>query len=116
MAFFACPGGPLSDYTGEVQGLLRDLRVTDHEGATSTIADLSPLPFTVPCAATPSSDAGATCAVTTTFNTLVPGVVVAGQRATWQLGRLEMLDGGGDGDAEDSADNELLATQGLFVP
>ncbi|MGH2979794.1 MAG: TolB family protein [Solirubrobacterales bacterium] len=116
VAFFACPDGPLSDYTGELQGWLRNLRVTDREGATSTIADLAPLPFTVPCSATPSSDAGSACAVTTTFNTLLPGVAVAGSRATWQLGRVEVFDGGGDGDAEESADNEPLATRGVFIP
>jgi hypothetical protein len=106
----------LSDYTGELQGWLRGLRVTDHEGASSTIADLAALPYIVPCAATPSSDAGSNCSVSTTFNSLVPGVVVVGNRATWQIGRLEVFDGGGDGDAEESDDNELFATQGIFVP
>jgi WD40-like Beta Propeller Repeat len=116
VAFFACPGGPLSDYEGELQGWLRNMRVTDHEGAPSTIFDLSPLSYTIPCTATPSSDAGATCAVTTSLNALIPGAVVAGERAIWQLGRLEVFDGGGDGDAEAADDNELFATQGVFVP
>jgi TolB protein len=115
VAFFACPGGPLSDYEGELQGWLRNMRVTDHEGAPSTILDLSPLSYTIPCTATPSSDAGGTCGVATSLNALIPGAVVAGERAIWQFGRFEVFDGGGDGEA-DTDDNELFATQGVFVP
>jgi hypothetical protein len=116
VAFFACPGGPLSDYEGELQGWLRNMRVTDHEGAPSTVFDLAPLPYTIPCTATPSSDAGATCEVATSLNALIPGAVVAGERALWQFGQFEVFDGGGDGDAEAADDNERFAAQGVFVP
>jgi hypothetical protein len=115
VAFFACPGGPLSDYAGELQGRLTSARITDHEGAPATIADLAPIPFALSCAATPASDAGATCSASTTLNTLIPGVVAAGKRAVWQFGRTEVWDGGGDGEAA-TDDNELFVTQGVFVP
>jgi hypothetical protein len=115
VAFFACPAGPQSDYAAELQGWLRDVRVTDHEGAPSTITGFAPLFFAIPCAATPSSDAGGTCAVATTVNAIVPGAIVAGQRAIWELRALEVFDGGGDGEA-DTDDNEPFMTQGVFVP
>ena len=115
VAFFACPGGPQSDYAAELQGWLRDVQVTDHEGAPSTITGFAPLVFAIPCTATPSSDAGGTCAVATTVNAIVPGAINAGQRAIWQLKAVEVFDGGGDGEAN-TDDNELFATQGVFVP
>jgi hypothetical protein len=37
------------------------------------------------------------------------------KRSNWQLGKLQIFDGGPDGDAE-TADNTLFAVQGLFVP
>jgi hypothetical protein len=46
---------------------------------------------------------------------VAPGVIREGDRAIWQLGRMEVWDGGPDGDV-DTADNSLFATQGLFVP
>jgi hypothetical protein len=116
VAFTPCPGGPLSDYTGELEGRLTDARITDHEGAPSTIADLAPMSFALSCAATPASDAGSTCSASTTLNTLLPGVAVEGNRAIWQLGRMEVWDGGGDGEAAATDDNELFATQGIFTP
>ena len=95
------------------------MRVTDHEGAASTIFDLAPLSYTIPCSATPSSDAGATCAVATSINALVPGAVVVGERMIWRVGQLEVFDGGGDGQAEPDGgidDNERFAAPGIFIP
>ena len=51
----------------------------------------------------------------TTADAVVPGLVREGDRAIWELGRIEVWDGGPDGDV-DTADNDLFATQGLFIP
>ena len=39
-----------------------------------------------------------------------------GRRAIWQLGRVEVYDGGPDGDANTPAGDTLFATQGVFIP
>ncbi len=73
--------------------------------------------FNVPCATTPSdATIGSTCAVSTTANTLVPGQVLERQRAIWQLGTVEVDDGGTDGNPSTTGDNTLFATQGVFIP
>jgi hypothetical protein len=46
----------------------------------------------------------------------MPGAVVDGKRAIWQLDQVRVLDGGADGDADTTGDNRLFATQGVFVP
>jgi hypothetical protein len=46
----------------------------------------------------------------------VPGSVVAGKRATWELGQVAVDDGGADGDADTAGDNTPFAVQGVFVP
>ena len=73
-------------------------------------------PVTVPCAPTASTTVGSTCSVVTTANTVLPGSVQAGGRAIWELGQVQIYDGGADGDADTAADNTPYATQGIFVP
>jgi hypothetical protein len=113
---FPCKAGPMSDYTGEVQ-VVAGQRITDRltEGnRTGTMqADLR---FTVPCSATPADVAGGTCAVTTTLDAVIPGAIAEGARSVWNFGRIAVLDGGIDGNAETLNGNELFATQGVFVP
>jgi hypothetical protein len=72
------------------------------------------LPVDVPCAATPAA-VGATCSVLTTLDALYPGVVVEGARAVWQLGAIEVLDGGPDANTA-TPDNGVFLRPGLFVP
>ena len=74
----------------------------------------TPLAATIPCTATGAS-VGATCALNTTFDALVPGAVPELRRSMWQLGALEVLDGGADGVAS-TGPNEVFARQGIFVP
>ena len=38
------------------------------------------------------------------------------KRAVWQLGKVQVYDGGADGDADTAGDNTLFMEQGLFVP
>ena len=108
----------LSDYTGELQVRI-PLRITDRLNAgtapnrSGTLSDTH-LTAALPCAGNASS-VGSTCTVTTTVDALVPGAVPEGRRAVWQIGQLEVYDGGPDGDA-DTSGNSPFARQGVFVP
>jgi hypothetical protein len=42
-------------------------------------------------------------------------MVVEDSRSVWELEKVNLFDGGPDGDAE-TPDNSLFATQGVFVP
>ncbi len=108
----------LSDYTGELQ-LRGAARITDrlngslqNEAATGLDTEF---PVAVPCAATASATVGSTCSVMSTLNAIVPGTVIEGKRATWQIGKVELYDGGETGVAGASGAT-LFQTQGIFVP
>jgi hypothetical protein len=45
----------------------------------------------------------------------MPSAVVQSDRTIWQLGQIEVLDGGADGQASTN-DNTVFARQGVFVP
>jgi hypothetical protein len=105
----------LSDYTGELEPRF-GVRLTDRDGGVpSTVTDF-PFSFAVPCAGTASASTGSTCDLLTTADSVMPGIVKESLRSSWALDRLQVYDGGADGDADTSADNTLFATQGLFVP
>jgi hypothetical protein len=105
--------GDLSDYTGELDAV-STVRITDREGdEPSTIEDMA-FGTSVPCVAT-GGPAGATCSVDTTFDAIVPGSAAERTRAVWQLGQVQVFDGGADGDAGTDP-NTLFAVQGVFVP
>jgi hypothetical protein len=108
----------LSDYTGELD-LRLTLRITDRASGASgsdpaTSVD-APLRIAIPCSGT-SSTSGSTCAIATTADTVLPGAVTEGRRAIWELGSVEVFDGGADGLASSAGDNSLFAEQGIFVP
>jgi hypothetical protein len=106
----------LSDYTGQLQ-INQILRITDRNNGPSlseTTQD-GPFPVTVPCAATGSTSIGSTCSVSTTANAVLPGAVVSGGRAVWELGQVQVYDGGSDGVAS-TGPNTVFARQGVFVP
>ena len=46
---------------------------------------------------------------------LVPGAVQTGKRAIWELGQVQVFDGGPDG-VVSTAGNSLFETEGVFVP
>ena len=75
------------------------------------------LPFPIPldCLPTPDPSQGSTCGVNTTANALIAGVVKNGKAAVWQLGQIELRDSGPDG-VRGNSDDELFATQGVFLP
>jgi len=105
----------LADYTGELEAK-HTLRITDrlNPSARGTMTDYV-FRVTVPCSATPSATEGASCAVTTTANAVIPSSVRASIRSVWDWGQVRVFDGGPDGVAS-TDDNSLFLTQGLFVP
>ena len=109
-------GGTLPDYTGELEATTV-VRMTDRVGGPAnepaTVADVV-FPVTIPCTATATAP-GATCAVATSFDALVPGTVPEGKRTIWQLEQVRVDDGGADGDV-DTTPNTLFAVQGIFTP
>jgi hypothetical protein len=107
----------LADYAGEVRARV-GLRITDklnNPGDIATVTDTS-LAATVPCAATGDTTVGASCNLVTTVDTLVPGAVTEGKRSVWELGQVQVDDGGADGDADTASDNTLFMVQGVFIP
>jgi len=113
---------PANDYTGGLRAKA-SLQITDRNNTPypggpgpGTVVPIT-FEFNVPCTTTPSdATIGSTCAVSTTANTLVPGQVLERQRAIWQLGTVEVDDGGTDGNPSTAGDNTLFATQGVFIP
>jgi hypothetical protein len=111
----------LSDYTGQLQ-LTTTARITDKNNGSgagggtdsATVTD-SAFPATVPCTGTSDTTIGSTCSLSTTFNAVSPGSVVAEKRANWQLGTINLFDGGTDG-LVSTGPNTLFATEGVFIP
>ncbi len=55
--------------------------------------------------------------MTTTFNALIPGAVVAGAKANIEIGQEIVNDGGADGDVTTAGDGDSkFADAGVFVP
>ena len=102
-----------SDYTGELRAILQ-LRITDQSNG-PTLADaatMSDTPYgvTVPCAATPSAAIGVdVLRHVTTADAVAPGTVLEGRRAMWQIGQVEVTDGGADGVGLDRAQHHVHA-------
>jgi len=108
----------LSDYAGDLQAVA-NVRITDRRNGTeldepATAVDI-PLRATVPCTETASDATGGSCSLTSSFDAVLPGTVPEGARSVWELGALEVLDGGPDGDSG-TQPNAVFARQGLFVP
>jgi hypothetical protein len=111
--------GDLLAYLGELRVVL-PLRITDrlngpggvHPG---TATDTS-FGFNLSCLPTSDPQAGSTCSAATTADSVMPGIALEDKRAVWQLGQIEVYDGGADGDADTAGDNTLFAVQGLFAP
>jgi hypothetical protein len=106
----------LTDYTGELQVSVT-LNITDKDPVNALPSTLAPVPLlaTIPCTTTVSTTIGSDCTVTTTADTLTPGMVPEGRRVIWELGRVDVLDGGTDGVAS-TPNNNVFQSQALFVP
>jgi hypothetical protein len=118
-----------SDYSGTVL-LTTRMRITDRSSGYSseeggTVQDMQ---FSLPvgCAATPSDPAGGTCSVSTSADTLVPGMVKETKRTIISAFQLNVLDVGADGTITPpsgacpptcgSGDEKAYLTQGVFTP
>ena len=110
----------LADYTGQLQASV-PIRITDRDnpppagGSPAGTAQDGTFSWTVPCAPTADPTVGSTCSVMTSADAVTPGVIKEGMRAIWQLGAVQVFDGGADGQAS-TTPNTLFATQGIFVP
>ena len=110
------------DYDGELRVRLA-LQITDKDNTPSpggpgaaTTTEI-PIELVAPCSPTINlPDEGAYCSVSTSPDTLAPGSVKERRRTVWQVGRVEVYDGGADGDADTPSGDTLFATQGLFIP
>ena len=109
----------LGDYAGELLATFA-IRISDKDNGAApngqgTTQD-APFSFASPCSTTADTSLGADCDVATSADAVIPGAVKEGKRSIWQLGRVEVYDGGPDGDADSQAGNTLFATQGIFIP
>jgi hypothetical protein len=106
----------LSDYTGELK-VTMPLRITDRDSGPDLIGTTqdSTYSFAIPCTATTATNVGSTCTLTTTTNSLVPNTIKESVRSVWQLGKVDVMDGGADGVASTDPNTRYL-TQGYFVP
>ena len=104
------------DYTGELSIELV-VQVTDKRipGDPQTTQYFT-FPVRAACSATSSTATGAVCSVRTFANSIVPGSVLDGKRAMWEIRQVRVRDGGADGDADTAGDNRVFARQGVFVP
>lgn len=102
------------------------LRLTDHRnigpgpvGGAGTTVDFD-FPIPVDCNFTPAG-VGSTCAITTTFNTILPGFVKFDptnpdrNRQTIEIGQVRVYDSGKD-KIRETNDDTLFAVQGIFNP
>jgi hypothetical protein len=105
-----------ADYTGQVQ-VKTGLRITDRYNGPSEVGTVQDTTFavTVPCTSSGSTSIGSTCSVSTTADAVMPGAVKEIRRSNWQLGKVDVFDGGADGVVSTNP-NTLFATQGIFVP
>jgi hypothetical protein len=108
----------LADYTGELLATMPMRLIDKYSGTTpvdaATMTDFT-ASFPASCTATADTTVGASCAASTTADALVPGMVVEGARAIWQLGRVEVFDGGAD-DIANTSPNTPFMRQGIFIP
>ncbi len=115
-----------TDYTGNVI-LESVLRITDRANGTAGVASAtaSDLPFALglPCMATPGPE-GATCSISTTADSLVPGTVKEGIRAVVKVESLVLKDLGPNGTGAEpdcepdcgDGDENVFLRQGVFTP
>jgi hypothetical protein len=66
------------------------------------------------CDPTADTAGGSTCALSTTVDSVVPGLAREGMRGVLELGGVEFFDGGSDGEV-DTGPNTRFAVPGIFV-
>jgi hypothetical protein len=106
----------LTDYTGQLK-TTTTIRMTDRDNGPAEVGvtEDRPYSFTVPCTSTAATNTGSTCSLDTTADALVPNTIKENLRSIWQLGKIEVFDGGADGVASTDPNTRYLV-QGFFVP
>src|SRR5205085_6092888 len=110
-----CCDGP--DYSGELQ-MNATIRISDHYNGpnldeAATVVDI-PFPVNMFCSNTSSTSVGGSC--TGGPQAICPPACGnPGQRAVVELGQVEVLDGGPDGNVGTN-DNTVFLRQGIFIP
>jgi hypothetical protein len=107
----------LTDYTGQLKVTI-PLRIVDRDSGPDLtgVTQDSTYSFTAPCTATGgTTNIGSTCTVDTTADALVPNTIKESVRSVWQIGKVDVLDGGADGVASTDPNTRYLS-QGYFVP
>ena len=106
----------LSDYSGQLKATTT-IRAIDRDNGPAEVGVMQDqlYSFTVPCTTTTATTTGSTCAVSTTADALVPNTIKENLRTIWQLGKIEVFDGGADGVASTEPNTRYLV-QGFFVP
>jgi hypothetical protein len=105
----------LGDYIGELWATV-PVQLTDRSSNVRQTTTVFNFGFAVPCTATADPAAGATCSLSTTADSVLPGAVVEGDRAIWELGQIQVQDGGDDGVGSTTSDNTRFLRQGVFIP
>ena len=108
------PGAP----GGDLRAIFR-IRLTDNYNCSpspcsasydrpgsGTDTDFGPIPIDCEANGSPTASPGSDCNLSTTANTFMPGAVVSGQQAIWQVFRVRVLDGG----------DTLFQQQGFLAP
>jgi hypothetical protein len=117
-----------ADYNGPVI-LATRIRLTDMAsgfgGVSATVEDTD-LSLPVTCAVTPLTVLGSVCDLSTTLDTVVPGLVPEGKRSIISAFTVRVRDAGPDGDIGSSAtgcpptcgtgDERTFLDQGIFLP
>ena len=107
--------GTGADYVGEVEARA-NARLTDRNPASGYATSINTIfPLTTQCTPTAAPDAGSTCSLTTTLDTLIPGAITESRRTVVQLSQVQVIDGGADGDTA-TEPNTVFLRQGVFVP
>jgi WD40-like Beta Propeller Repeat len=112
-----CPG-IFQDYSGELE-LQVNAQITDKNsgGAVGATTQSYPVRATVPCATTTDTTVGSTCTLNSSLDAVLgSGAVVEQKRAVWELGQVQVLDGGSDGLASTLSGNVVFAVSGVFFP
>jgi Tol biopolymer transport system component len=110
--------GTLADYTGDLM-LQVNAKISDRNSAGNLGATTLSYPVraSVPCTGTADTTVGSTCSLTSSLDAVIgAGAVVEQKRAIWELGQVQVLDGGSDGDATTLGDNTTFAVSGVFFP
>jgi hypothetical protein len=121
----AGPGcaAPGADYAGSVELRIAS-QISDHNnnvapGGGSNPATTQPFDFgfDVTCTTTSDPAIGSMCADNIHYIENVIGASIPDSaRTVWELGQVQLFDGGADADGSTAGDNTLFAVEGLFVP